>query len=246
MSFTFNSINSDDMGLFVERYPERPFPSRKQSVFNIHGRSGDIVIDEDAFSNVTQSYDVYIKGGSSGFQAKATAIANWLLTPNGYADLTDSYDATVVRKARFIGGVSFLNALNKYGKATITFDCCPQRYPVAPETLSSFLGNSVTIPTVANIMPAYPLVVLNGCAVHSAGSVQTDSVTITFTALQTFHTKIYIDFETGAIYDDNGNTLSEFSVSGTFTKLGSGDVITTSCSTTPLPYYTVYTRRWYL
>jgi phage-related protein len=81
MSFTFNGINSDAMGLFVERYPERPFPSRKQSVYSIKGRSGDLIVDENAFTNVTQTYEVYILGGSAGFQAKATAIANWLLSP---------------------------------------------------------------------------------------------------------------------------------------------------------------------
>ena len=144
MSFTFNGVNSADMGLFVERYPERPFPSRKQSTYNIHGRSGDLIVDENAFSNTTQSYEVFILGGSAGFQAKATAIAHWLLSPVGYADLTDSYDSTIYRKARFTGGVSFLNALNKYGKATITFDCCPQRYPSTPESLNGVLGAMTT------------------------------------------------------------------------------------------------------
>lgn len=248
MSFTYNGINSDDMGLFVERYPERPFPSRKQSVFNIHGRSGDIVIDEDAYSNVTQSYDVYIKGGSAGFQSKATAIANWLLGISGYANLSDSYDSTVYRKARFIGGVSFLNSLNKYGKATITFDCCPQRYPVTPEVLTETFGFTVTIPTVDGILPAYPLVILNNFKAGAAGTISTDDLTITFTALASNKSKIYIDFEKHTFIDNNGNAVSEFSASGKWGKLGNGDTITTHLTAlvTPFPTYSVQTRRWYL
>ena len=248
MSFTFNGINSDAMGLFVERYPERPFPSRKQSVYDIHGRSGSLVVDENAFTNVTQTYEVYILGGSTGFQQRATKIAHWLLSVEGYATLTDTYDPTVYRKARFTGGVSFLNSLNKFGKATISFDCCPQRYPATGEVLTEYFGVPVTIPTVDGIMPSYPLIILNHFQAGAAGTISTDDLTITFTALASGKSKIYIDFETHTFIDNNGNTVSEFSASGKWTMLGNGDTITTLLTTlvTPIPTYSVQTRRWYV
>ena len=129
MSFTFNGVNSDDMGLIVEKYPVRPFPERKVNVFNVPGRSGKLIVDQNAFENVIQEYDVYIKGGSVGFQKRASLISKWLLSVSGYAPLSDNYSASdEYRYARFLGGVNFINSLNRYGKATIQFDCKPQRY----------------------------------------------------------------------------------------------------------------------
>ena len=258
MSLTFNGINSDSMGLFVEKYPERPFPSRKQSVYGIKGRSGDLIIDENAFSNVTQTYEVYIKGGSAGFQAKASAIAHWLLSPSGYARLTDSYDTTVYRKARFTGGVSFLNSLNKYGKATITFDCCPQRYPVTVEKLTGVLGDTFTIPTVSGIMDGYPLIVINGWITYfTRGSIETDTLSIDIPRVP-YHgqgvivtpTTITIDFEERTIIDGDGYVVDGATITGTWDAVGSGETIVTTLTEHPTGYATptieLYTRRWYL
>lgn len=248
MSFTFNGINSDAMGLFVERYPERPFPSRKQSIYDIHGRSGDLIVDENAFSNVTQTYEVYILGGSVGFQAKATAIAHWLLSVVGYANLTDSYDPTVYRKARFTGGVSFLNALNKFGKATITFDCCPQRYPITPEALTGVLGDTFTIPSVPELVNGLPLIAVSDWVKNdTSGTFQTDTLDITIPTIGTNQTKIYIDFETRTIYNATGYRVTSAVVSGTWNSMGSGDtIVTTKTAGTTTPTIEVLTRRWYL
>lgn len=257
MSFTFNGINSDDMGLFVERYPERPFPTRKQSVYDVHGRSGSIIVDENAFKNVTQTYEVYIKGGSAGFQAKASAIANWLLTPTGYANLTDSYNTTVYRKARFTGGVSFLNALNKYGKATISFDCCPQRYPSTPETLSGVFGDSFTVPNVTGIMNGYPLITFTDWYTNwTKGTIQTDSILITLPRTTNHQpgitietTTLYVDFEKQIVYDGWGYVVDSVTISGEWKPVSSNETIITtdtSGSGFPAPTIEVQTRRWYL
>lgn len=248
MSFTFNGINSDSMGLFVERFPERPFPSRKQSVYNVRGRNGDLIVDENSFSNVTQTYEVYILGGSAGFQAKATAIARWLLSVSGYANLTDTYDPTVYRKARFIGEVSFLNSLNKYGKATISFDCCPQRYPITPETLSGTLGSTFTIPSVPDLMDGLPLITLsNWAAYYSSGKIKTDTLEITIPTIGTNQSKINIDFETRSIYNATGYRVTSAVITGTWDALGSGDtIITTATGGGSIIPVSVETRRWYL
>ena len=248
MSFTFNGVKSDDMGLFVERYPERPFPTRKQTVYNIHGRSGDLVVDEDAFSNVTQTYEVYILGGSAGFQAKARAIAHWLLSPVGYASLFDSYEPTTYRKARFTGGISFLNSLNKYGKATISFDCCPQRYPLNGETLSGNLGDTFTIPTVSDIMNGLPLITIyDWVANDTSGKIETSSLEITIPTIGYSQTKIIIDFETRTIYNATGYRVTSAVVSGTWNSIGSGEqIVTTKTAGSTTPTVSVITRRWYL
>ena len=248
MSFTFNGINSDTMGLFVERYPERPFPTRKQSIYDIHGRSGNLIVDEKAFSNVTQTYEVYILGGSSGFQAKASKIAHWLMSVAGYANLTDSYDPTVYRKARFTGGVSFINALNKYGKATITFDCCPQRYPVTAETLTGNLGGIYMIPENYELMDGLPLITINNWVANdTSGTIQTDTLSIVIPKIGVSQTKIYVDWETQTLYNATGYRVYSAVVTGTWDALGSNSAIITGKTTgTTTPTISIETRRWYV
>ena len=246
MSFTFNGINSDAMGLFVERYPERPFPSRKQTVYNIHGRSGDLVVDDGAFSNVTQKYEVYILGGAAGFQEKAKAVAYWFLNVSGYAQLTDSYDPTVYRRARFTGGASFVNSLNKYGRASLTFDCCPQRYPITEEKLYGNFELIVTVPTVNNIMDGLPLIKINRIDSGSAAVITTPAITISLPTTTATTNNVMVDFETRTVYTGAGDRIMPV-VAGSWNPVGSGDTITVSdTNEISRGAYTVNTRRWYL
>lgn len=246
MSFTFNGINCETMGLFVERFPERPFSSRKQNIYQIHGRSGDLIVDENAFSNVTQNYEVFILGGSSGFQARATAIANWLLSPKGYCDLIDSYDPTVYRKARFIGGVSFINALNRFGRATLSFDCSPQRYPLPDEILTGVLGDTFTIPSVPDLMSGLPLISIeNWLQNDTSGEIVSGGLTISIPQLATDQS-IFIDFETRTVFNESGDRVPA-TITGIWTPVGSGDtIVTTKTTGSSDPAISIKTRRWYL
>ena len=247
MSLTFNGVSSDSLGLFVERYPERPMPMRKQTVYQIRGRSGDLVVDDNAFSNVTQSYEVYILGGVSGFQTRANGVANWLLSVPGYAELTDSYDPTVYRRARFTGGVSFLNSLNKFGRATLTFDCCPQRY--ANESLTENLFHNwpaiVTVPTVAYIQDGLPLIKINKIASGGAIVIETSDITISLPVASQEILNVLIDFEKRIVY--SGNDLIVPTVVGSWDGVGSGDTIRVSdANELTKSAVNVKTRRWYL
>lgn len=163
MSFTFGGINCESMGMIVEKYPDRVFPQRKQTVYSVTGRSGDLIVDEDAYTNVVQEYVVFVKGGTVGLQTRLSAIASWLLGTAGYRKLTDTYDPSIYRLARVANAVDFLNSLNRFGKATIEFDCQPQRFPTTDEVLTgSFsLNNSpliLTYPSGSGLLPAYPVV----------------------------------------------------------------------------------------
>lgn len=245
MSFTFNGVNSDDMGLIVERYPSRPFPTRKVDSYSIIGRSGDLLIEQDAWSNVTQEYEVFINGN---FQQRAQAIAYWLLNANGYCELTDSYDTNdTYRMARFIGGVSFLNALNKYGKAKITFDCCPQRYPRTPEILSGSWDDTFTFPSHPNMQKGLPILTIPSLPVNASGIIETDTLRIVIPAQSSLINSVFIDWETQAVGTLQPNRfVSAVSITGTWLPLGDGDEIRTTLETGDSVPMTVETRRWYL
>lgn len=127
MSFTFNGINCESFGMYVEEYPHRVAPKRKRKFISIPGRSGDLTETEDAYENVTDSYKVFLKAGAS-FSEACRMIAEWLLFPRGYAVLTDTYNTGYFREAVFTGPLDIESELNEFGRATITFNRKPFLY----------------------------------------------------------------------------------------------------------------------
>lgn len=246
MSFSFNGISSADMGLYVEKFPPRPFPSRKAETFDIPGRSGDLIIDTNAVTNTVQEYEVFIKGGSAGFQSRAAQVAAWLLGVKGYAELIDEYDPAIYREARFIGGISFVNALNRFGRATLTFSCKPQRYPIDETMLSGVIGNTFTIPTVAGAMPGLPMITIVDFLANTSATIETDTLRIVIPGQEALKRSIYIDFETQTIVA-RATPLTNVSITGTWEPLGDGDTIETTLDAgSTAPTVRIQPRRWYV
>ena len=246
MSFIYNGRSSDEFGLIVEQYPPRPFPSRKSDVYSIPGRSGDLIVEQDAFTNYIQPYEVYISPGSVGMQRRAALIARWLLGSSGYNRLIDEYDPTVYRDARFMGGFSFLNALNKFGRATIEFDCKPQRWIIDAEVLSGVIGDTFTIPTIEGAMPGKPMITINDFVAGASATIETDALRIVIPGQEALKRSIYISFETKTI-TALPRTLQFVSITGDWEALGDGAKIYTTLDTGELePRVTIQPRRFYL
>lgn len=122
----------------VERFPEIKKPARKFRQYNIPGRNGDVFFQDDAWENVIQSYEVYAGGnGSTMAQTKWGDLAK-LLYLKGYQELYDTYDPAHFRKAIFNGPIDVENSWNTHGRATLEFNCRPERYLVDGMTSYSF------------------------------------------------------------------------------------------------------------
>ena len=134
MSITWNGVSSDTIGVIVERIPNRYVPTRRFSPQQVAGRNGNILLVDKAFPNVEQEYEVYLSAEAQGLPSVARACAEWLMGPDGYCRLTDSYDTTVYREAFLLGGFDIENILNKFGRCTITFSCKPQKYLLTGDT----------------------------------------------------------------------------------------------------------------
>lgn len=79
----YGGVTSDEIGLTVEHYPNIIHPSRKYDKYNVPGRNGDILIEQDAWNNYTQPYDVYTGTGERGSAPKSYIdFAAWLYMPN--------------------------------------------------------------------------------------------------------------------------------------------------------------------
>ena len=111
----------------VERFPEIKKPARKFRQYNIPGRSGDLFFQDDVYENVLQRYDIYTGSDKSGSQQPWSELAAALYL-DGYQTLSDSYDPQHFRKAVFNGPIDVDNSWNELGRASIEFNCRPERF----------------------------------------------------------------------------------------------------------------------
>lgn len=154
----FGGKSSLEYGIRVESCPSFVTGQRSVEKQTVPGRSGDLLIDTGVYGNYTQPYEIWFRGEKPTTQA-ARAIAMWLLSGTGYIRLEDSYDPDVYRMALFAGPLNVENWMLTHGRATLEFDCKPQRYlkqgefPIAVQS-GQTIGNQW--------MPALPLIQITG------------------------------------------------------------------------------------
>lgn len=207
----FHNVSSDDVNVVVEHYPNVIVPNRKQEKISVPGRSGDLLMQQDAFENVRQQYDIYISAETPRLPTIAHKVAEWLCV-KGYQRLEDSYWLDTFRLATFQGGIDIANILNRFGRATIEFDCKPQRFYKSGDFFVSFPNNQ----KLHNPSPftAKPIINLFGTGSGTI-TINDKSLTITNTA------NAVIDCDTMQVFR-NGVSANN-TASGDFPDLPEGD-----------------------
>lgn len=158
-SFTFNGKSSADFGLLVSNVSNYGAPSRVVEKIQVPYRNGDLLIDSGAYNNYIVSYQVSI---ITNTVANMRAIAEWLLAPKGYALLTDTYNSGEFRQAAYYDQLDYTMAhLNRYGRATISFDCKPQRYLDSGTSATTITNGSHTFSNPTGF-DSKPLLVIAG------------------------------------------------------------------------------------
>ena len=200
-------VRSDELKLIVEHYPQRFFPSRKDDRDNVPGASGDIIYASDeAFNNYEQPYEIFMEADKEGLPYISHHIAEWLLTNPGYQRLEDSYDMEYYRMARYSGGESFANYFNIYGRGTLTFDCCPQRWLKSGELEQTLTkGQKITNPTK---MKASPLLKIKGTG---SGVITINGNSL---SISNIGTSVEIDIAKHKAY--SGSTNRNSTITGTY------------------------------
>lgn len=211
----YNGKSSDDLGVVVERYPARIMPERKRETVDIPGRNGALYFGEAAFYNVRQTYDIYIRATVTKVPRAARAVAEWLYKTDGYTRLEDDYDLDTYREAAYIGPLEVENMLNRYGRATLEFDCKPQRWLKAGETQIQ-LQSSGTVIENPTPFPARPLL-------YVAGS---GAATVTFGGrtlqISNLPGSLYLDCEQQAAYYGTTNYNSRITAADGYPTLTAG------------------------
>ena len=119
---------SDDYGIVVSEAPAFDKPVRKTEVINVPGRNGSVLFQQNAFEDVTRTYDVWVCEGIDNLAVKVNAVSAWLLSKTGYQRLEDSFEPDVFRLAYYNGGNEFTNQLMTAGSAALSFTCRPERF----------------------------------------------------------------------------------------------------------------------
>lgn len=191
-NFTFNGVSAADLGLVVERYPNQNAPGKKLTSVSIPGRNGVLHYWDGSFQNYTQRYQCWFK--SAPIDGAAHRIKQWLLSAPAGARLEDTYDDSVFRHATFHGPMDVENALNRFGRCTIEFDCAPQSYLKSGESamLNAALINNPTP------FASAPLIVVTG-SISGLLKVGDLSITVMFPDMEK-HT-LYIDCDIEECYE---------------------------------------------
>ena len=204
---------SSDYGMVVAEAPLFERPARKQTVYKVAGRSGDVIFQQDAWSDVVRSYNVWIsKFPDADLVESVNAFEAWLNSQNGYQRLEDNFEPDTFRLAYYSGGDSFSNTLLKYGEATIRFTCRPERFlKEGEQPISVSNGSKINNPTR---FESKPLIHIEG---SGAVSLSIEGVTIT----ATISDYINLDCETMNAYRLPAENMNSY-VGGTFPTVKAG------------------------
>lgn len=212
--FTFNGHSSLDFGIGIEQCRNYPTASRTIDRYTVPGRPGELLQETGTYSNVTQSYEIYFPGKPDGMTATAAAIAGWLLSSNGYMRLEDSYEPEYYRLASYAGPFDAENWMNLYGRATLDFDCMPQRWRKDGE-------NPVSVTSGGSLynawMEALPLIEITGTG---AGVFSIGSNTVQISDIPG---NIVLDADTQNAYSGTQNLNGNITINGNFPTLAPGE-----------------------
>lgn len=220
--FFWNGTGSSSFGIGITNYPNYKTPARKVDVYSVPGRNGDIIIQQDAWENVEQQYEIAFGDGTeNSVPADLPAISTWLNSPTGYCELYDTFDPDHFRLAHYKGGADIRSlALGRAGKVTISFDCKPQKYLRSGQTAIAISGtSSIENPTAYASRPLIRAYVSG----TSGGTITIGETVLTLTS--TGSNGAWIDCEEMRCYNYNGTTETDYTLSSNtndFAKLNPG------------------------
>ena len=230
---SFAGVRSSDLRVWIERYPARILPEQAVTATQVPGRNGALLMLDGNYTNYEQEYEVFISAESSGLILAARDVAIWLESPKGYQRLEDSYEPDVYRLAYYAGGKDIESILNRFGRATIAFNCKPQRFLKSGETPITLTASGTL--TNGTKFDALPLIRVNG---SGAGTVTVGDITVTISDIDGY---VDIDCDLQDAYKGSANKNGTISLTD-FPKLAPGNSsVSFSGGVTSL----VITPRWW-
>ena len=255
-TLTFNGITAASLGLRIGAVNAYDAPGREFQTYAVPGRIGDVIPAKDytRIPNQIREYAaaLYMRAATpEAVERRMVEIRNWLFGSNGYAELSDSYEPQLYRRAYFIGDVApGRKGAGQNFEIPLRFSCDPRRF-IAGDHHFQLSGTSGTVtyttPSTVNGFPiseaAKPLIYV------SKGE---DDITVTFSdsggtfgqlLLAGPEDDFWFDAETLTAYYDDGSPANNRidDVIGEI-RLGPGPV--TISFTSSVVALTFYPRWW--
>lgn len=140
--FTFNGTTSQSLGLLVTALNPYNSASRRVETIEIPYRNGNLIIDSGTYDNIMVSYEVSVIGNT---KTTCDAVNEWLSGSQGYCILSDTVNTEFFRVGYFASSIEYvLTALYREGKATLNFDCFPQKYLNSNTTMTRNATSTTT------------------------------------------------------------------------------------------------------
>lgn len=136
----FNGRSSTDFEMIVTEYPVLSRGVRRGDAYQIAGRNGTEIREDDTFENYTMTYKVAFPE-DRGPSVTTAEIARWLLGSSGFCRLEDTFEPDFYRLARYAGPLNVSQLLDKCGEAPLAFDCQPERYLKSGEKAVTLFEN---------------------------------------------------------------------------------------------------------
>lgn len=205
---TFNGVSSVNYDIQIENLPNYETPERDYDVIHVPGKNGDIVIDKGSYKNTIRTYNIAVGSLEKTFVSMANDISKWLHSASNYARLEDSYEPDYYRLAIYKDPRTVTNIVGNAGRATIMFDCKPQRFlKTGEQSVGVASGGTIVNPTGFN---ALPLITVNG---NGAGVLNVGAYVITISAIDV---SVTLDSELQEAYKGVTNKNSTITLSNGF------------------------------
>lgn len=128
-TISLNGVSSDSIGIRVSTFPSYVYPEKNVETVTIPGRNGEILYDLGTYKNVDISYEISVYDPTLvTAPAMIEKVVKWMHPSNGYITIEDSYDPNYIRLGYCKNSGEVENILHQAGKATIKFNCRPEKF----------------------------------------------------------------------------------------------------------------------
>lgn len=134
----FGGRDSRDFGVYISGQGTYGAPEKAYDFYSIPGRNGALIGNERRLENIEVSYECFIY---ANFDENIANFRSYLLSLDGYQELTDSYHTDEYRLACYVGPFEpEVTQKNDAGSFTLTFNCKPQRFLTSGKTVYAWVS----------------------------------------------------------------------------------------------------------
>ena len=147
--FVYAGEASSDYGMVIAEAPAFERGKRKTIIYNVPGRNGSVIVQQDAWEDVPRAYKVWLTlDGKQALNEAVDAVEAWLNSVKGYQRLEDNFEPEIFRLAYYNGGDEFSNMAMMAGEGTLRFTCRAERfYKSGEQAITVTNGTKIYNPT---------------------------------------------------------------------------------------------------